>query len=173
MQSQQPTLQAKTGHNVVKLESVNKLVALRAVFPAKETGEQMEEEGGCGVKKVIHPVESRTNLRVGEEEVMMGGQIVMNNNDAGSGGGSALGEDHKEQEQKVVSDQLPHICPTCKQTFSCQSNLNVHVKRTHQKVRKFGCPEVSCGATFFRVATQQEHIRSKHRWEVLSSCTSC
>ena len=146
---------------------MNKLVALRAVFPAKETGEQVEEEGGCGVKKVIHPVESRTNLSGGEEDIMMGDQIVMKNN------GAALGEDHKEQEQKVVSDQLPHICPTCKQTFSCQSNLNVHVKRTHQKVRKFGCPEVSCDATFFRAATQQEHIRSKHRWEVLSSCTSC
>merc|ERR1719370_1882639 len=93
----------------------------------------------------------------------MGDRRVVKNNDPELGECSGLCQD---QEEEVVSEKPPHVCPTCKQTFSCQGNLNVHVKRTHQKLRKFRCPEVSCDAAFFRVDTQQQHIRSKHRWLV-------
>ena len=149
-------MQAKNGHNVARLDSVNKLVALRAVLVKVKEDKVMEEDNNM-LKKVIHLPESNTNISAKEEGVKMGDQIVVNNDVIG------LGEVPEDMEQKVISDEPPHVCPTCKQTFRYQGNLNTHVKRTHQKLRKFRCPEVSCDATFFRVSTQQEHVRSKHR----------
>jgi len=149
-------LQAKNGHNIVRLDSVNKLVALRAAL-IKVKGDQAEEDNSK-LGKVVHQTEKDANMSA--KDAKMGDQIVVNNDDI------PLGEVHDDQEQKVTSDKPLHVCPTCKQTFRYQGNLHTHVKRTHQKLRKFRCPEVSCDATFFRVATQQEHLRSKHRWLV-------
>ena len=150
------SVQAKNGHNVARLDSVNKLVALRAVLVKVKEDQAVEEDTNM-LKKVVHPPESNTNMSAKEEDVKMGDQKVVYNNAIG------LGEVHEDVEQKVTSDKPPHVCPACKQTFRYQGNLNTHVKRTHQKLRKFRCPEVSCDATFFRVSTQQEHVRSKHR----------
>ena len=132
---------------------------MRAVL-VKVKEDQVVEEDTNMLKKVIHPPESNTNMSAKEEDVKMGDQKVVYNNAIG------LGEVHEDVEQKVTSDKPLHVCPTCKQTFRYQGNLHTHVKRTHQKLRKFRCPEVSCDATFFRVATQQEHLRSKHRWKI-------
>jgi len=151
-------LQAKNGHNVARVDSVNKLVALRAAAAAKVKGEQVDEGVSRGLKKVIHQQESNCSLGTGEEDVKMGDQMVVNNNDTGCG--------HGDQELEVMKDKPTYVCPMCKKTFRYEGNLNTHMKRTHQKLRKFRCPEVACDATFFRVASQQEHIRSKHRWLV-------
>lgn len=149
-------LQDKNGHNVVRLDSVNKLVALRAAL-VKGKGDQVEEEHSIP-KKVVHQLER--NLSAEEEDVKIGDKKVENNDEI------RLGEVHEDQEQRVYADEPLHVCPVCKRTFRHQGNLNTHVKRTHQKLRKFRCPEVSCDASFFRVAAQQEHVRSKHRWLV-------
>ena len=148
-------LQATTGHNVARVDSVNKLVALRAAA-VKVKGEQ-EDEGVSRrlKKKVIHQPEGNSSLATGEEDVRLGDQVVVNNNDTGFGRG--------DREPGGVSEKPTYVCPICKKTFRYEGNLNTHMKRTHQKLRKFGCPEVACDATFFRVASQQEHIRSKHR----------
>ena len=152
------SLQATNGHNVARVDSVNKLVALRAAAAAvKVKGEQEDEvEVSRGLnKKVIHKPEGNSSLATGEEDVMMCDQVVVNNNDTGFGRG--------DREPGGVSEKPTYVCPICKKTFRYEGNLNTHMKRTHQKLRKFGCPEVACDATFFRVASQQEHIRSKHR----------
>ena len=141
------SLQATNGHNVARVDSVNKLVALRAAA-VKVKGEQEDEEGVK--KKVIHQPEVNSSLATRQEDARMGDQMVVNNNDTCYG-------------QGVMSDKSTYVCSMCKKVFRYEGNLNTHMKRTHQKLRKFGCPEVACDATFFRVASQQEHIRSKHR----------
>ena len=149
-------MQAKNGHNVERVDSVNKLVALRAAAAAKAKVEQVDEGvASRRLEKVIHQQESNSGLSAGEEDVEMGDQMVVNNNDTGYG--------HGDEELEVMSDKPTYVCPMCKKTFRYEGNLNTHMKRTHQKLRKYGCPEVGCDATFFRVASQQEHIRSKHR----------
>ena len=149
------SLQATNGHNVARVDSVNKLVALRAAA-VKAKGEQEDGEVSRGLKmKVIHQPEGDSSLATRQEDVRMGDQMVVNNNDNGYG--------HGDQELGVMSEKPTYVCPMCKKVFRYEGNLNTHMKRTHQKLRKFGCPEVACDATFFRVASQQEHIRSKHR----------
>lgn len=77
---------------------------------------------------------------------------------------------HMKNHEQIHKGLKPYECDLCQKRYTNQTNLDRHIRVTHQNEKKYTCQE--CGKCFSQLATLRQH-HAVHTTERNFSCDVC
>ena len=71
-----------------------------------------------------------------------------------------------EEKEKYSAPKKGVLCPVCYKIISKKSNLKVHLRSVHQKLRPYKCE--TCGRAFTQLRVLKDHVKRLHQTSFLT-----